>query len=51
MWANRTLQFAHEHAGVRPDLLCLSKGITGGTLPLAVVLTTDEVFEAFSMSE
>jgi len=39
--------FAHEHAGVRPDLLCLSKGITGGTLPLAVVLTTDEVFEAF----
>jgi len=39
--------FAHDHAGVHPDLLCLSKGITGGTLPLAVVLATDEVFEAF----
>lgn len=39
--------FAHEHAAVRPDLLCLSKGITGGTLPLAVVLVTDAVFAAF----
>ncbi|HQR04655.1 MAG: adenosylmethionine--8-amino-7-oxononanoate transaminase [Proteobacteria bacterium] len=39
--------FAHEQAGIRPDFLCLSKGITGGYLPLSVVLTTDAVFAAF----
>lgn len=39
--------FAHEQAGIRPDLLCLSKGITGGYLPLSVVLSTDAIFNAF----
>jgi adenosylmethionine-8-amino-7-oxononanoate aminotransferase len=39
--------FAHEQAGIRPDFLCLSKGITGGYLPLSCVLTTDEVYDAF----
>jgi adenosylmethionine-8-amino-7-oxononanoate aminotransferase len=39
--------FAHQQAGIRPDFLCLSKGITGGTLPLSVVLTTDAVYAAF----
>jgi len=39
--------FAHEQASIRPDFLCLSKGLTGGTLPLSAVLTTDTVFEAF----
>ena len=39
--------FANEHADVAPDLLCLSKGITGGYLPLAVVLTTDTIYDAF----
>jgi len=39
--------FAHEQANIRPDFLCLSKGITGGYLPLSTVLTTDTVYEAF----
>ena len=39
--------FAHEQAGIRPDFLCLSKGITGGFLPLSVVLTTDAIYGAF----
>jgi adenosylmethionine-8-amino-7-oxononanoate aminotransferase len=39
--------FACEQAGITPDLLCLSKGITGGYLPLSVVLATDKVYEAF----
>ena len=39
--------FAHEQAGIRPDFICLSKGLTGGTLPLSAVLTTDTVYEAF----
>lgn len=39
--------FAHEQAGIKPDFLCLSKGITGGYLPLSVVLTTDAVYQAF----
>ena len=39
--------FACEQAGIRPDYLCLSKGLTGGYLPLSVVLTTDTVYDAF----
>ena len=39
--------FAHAQAAIRPDLLCLSKGITGGYLPLSCVLATDAVFAAF----
>ena len=39
--------FAHEQAGIRPDLLCLSKGITGGYLPLSVVLSSDTIYQAF----
>lgn len=39
--------FAHEQAGIRPDFLCLSKGITGGYLPLSVVLTRRSIYEAF----
>lgn len=43
--------FACERADVRPDLLCLSKGITGGLLPLGATLTTDEIFAAFSSTD
>ena len=39
--------FACEQAQVTPDFLCLSKGITGGYLPLSCVLTTGTVFDAF----
>jgi adenosylmethionine-8-amino-7-oxononanoate aminotransferase len=43
--------FACEQAGIRPDFLCLSKGITGGFLPLSCVLTTDNVYQAFYHDE
>ena len=39
--------FACEHENVVPDIMCLSKGITNGYLPLAVTLATDKVFETF----
>lgn len=39
--------FACEAAGITPDVICLSKGITGGFLPLGATVATEEVFEAF----
>jgi adenosylmethionine-8-amino-7-oxononanoate aminotransferase len=39
--------FACEQAGISPDFMCLSKGLTGGFLPLSVVLTGDEIYQAF----
>jgi adenosylmethionine-8-amino-7-oxononanoate aminotransferase len=39
--------FACEQSDVQPDFICLSKGITGGYLPLSVVLTRDEIYQAF----
>lgn len=39
--------FASEQAGIWPDLICLSKGITGGVLPLSVVMCTDTLYGAF----
>jgi adenosylmethionine-8-amino-7-oxononanoate aminotransferase len=43
--------FACEQAGIRPDFLLLSKGITGGYLPLSVVMTTDDIYQAFYSDE
>ena len=39
--------FAYEQAGIAPDLLCLSKGLTGGFLPLAAVLATEDIYATF----
>ena len=38
--------FACKQAGISPDILCLAKGLTGGSLPLAVTLCTREIFDA-----
>ncbi|MEA5098790.1 MAG: adenosylmethionine--8-amino-7-oxononanoate transaminase, partial [Burkholderiaceae bacterium] len=39
--------FACEQAGIWPDFLCLSKGISGGYLPLSLVMTRDEIYQTF----
>jgi adenosylmethionine---8-amino-7-oxononanoate aminotransferase len=39
--------FACEDEGIRPDFLCVAKGITGGYLPLAATLATEEIFQGF----
>ncbi|HSD73991.1 MAG TPA: adenosylmethionine--8-amino-7-oxononanoate transaminase [Steroidobacteraceae bacterium] len=39
--------FACEQAAIRPDLICLSKGLTGGYLPLSAVLVTEPIYQAF----
>ena len=45
-WGRTGRFLACDHAGVAPDILCLSKGITGGHLPLAVTLCRDEIFQS-----
>ncbi len=39
--------FACEHADIAPDIMCAAKGITGGYLPLAATMATEEIFDAF----
>jgi adenosylmethionine-8-amino-7-oxononanoate aminotransferase len=43
--------FACERAEVRPDLICLSKGITGGVLPLGATAATEAIFDAFRSTD
>lgn len=45
-WGRTGTRFACEQAGVTPDILCTSKDLTGGALPLAATLCTAEIFEA-----
>lgn len=45
-WGRTGMTFACQHAGVKPDLMCLSKGLTGGAMPLAATLATREIFDA-----
>ncbi len=39
--------FACNHAGITPDLMCLSKGLTGGYMPTALTVTTQKIYDAF----
>lgn len=39
--------FACDHAGISPDIMCLSKGLTGGYMPMALAVTTNEIYDAF----
>ena len=43
--------FACEQAGIWPDFVCLSKGISGGYLPLSLVMTKDEIYQGFYHSD
>ena len=50
-WGRTGTLFACEQAGISPDILCVAKGITGGSLPLAVTLCTPRIFEAHLSSD
>ena len=39
--------FAYEHAGIKPDIFCVAKGITAGYIPLAATITTNKIYNAF----
>ncbi len=45
-WGRTGTLFACEQAGIAPDIMCLSKGLTGGSLPLAVTLANEAIFDA-----
>ncbi len=46
-WGRTGRLFAMDHCVNKPDVVCLSKGLTGGTLPLGLTVATEEIYEAF----
>jgi adenosylmethionine-8-amino-7-oxononanoate aminotransferase len=50
-WGRTGTLFAFEHTQVRPDIICLSKGLTGGVLPLGLTVATNAIFDAFLSDE
>ena len=50
-WGRIGTLFAFEHTQVRPDIICLSKGLTGGVLPLGLTVATNAIFDAFLSDE
>jgi len=46
-WGRTGTYFAFQHTEIVPDIVCLSKGLTGGVLPLGLTVATDEIYEAF----
>ena len=50
-WGRTGKLFAFEHSNVAPDIICLSKGLTGGVLPLGLTVATEKIFNAFLSDE
>ena len=50
-WGRTGKLFAFEHSNVAPDIICLSKGLTGGVLPLGLTVATKKIFNAFLSDE
>jgi adenosylmethionine-8-amino-7-oxononanoate aminotransferase len=50
-WGRTGKLFAMEHCAVRPDIICLSKGLTGGVLPLGLTVSTMRIYDAFLSEE
>ncbi len=46
-WGRTGKLFAYNHCNVVPDIICVSKGLTGGVLPLGLTIATEEIYEAF----
>lgn len=46
-WGRTGTRFAFEQTNIIPDIICLSKGLTGGSLPLAATVATEEIYESF----
>lgn len=46
-WGRTGTMFAFEQSNIVPDIICLSKGLTGGSLPLAATVASEEIYEAF----
>ncbi len=46
-WGRTGKLFAYNHCSVVPDIICVSKGLTGGVLPLGLTIATEEIYEAF----